>query len=765
MNPRRFGLWQALARSWFPLALAGLLLVSLPGLVLFTLTVFGGQSAVNGWLEEHLKLSYHLPVHWGLGLVLLLVPLLIALLYFLKLKRKPLSVPSTFLWKKSIEDLHVNALFQWLRQNVLLLLQLLTVLLLIYAFLDFRLHGRTSAGKHYILMIDNSASMSATDLGPTRLDWAKQEALKEIDAAGDDDYGMVIVFNSSAEIRQSYTNNRAVLRQVVRDIGPTQRPTRIEEALSLAESLANPRRTADDASVRPDNVEPGKERTYVAAEGIVTDVHLFSDGRFEDMPDFAVGKLNINYHIAGVADSQKTNNVALVRFNAERDESDPTQLVVFSSLANYRASRVTARLQLDVSVNGQLRGVHEREVALPARRVSRTKVQNKEDEFLVTDEPGEMSVTFSLADIDDQAHVILHARLKTFDEAGREFQDDLRLDDEAWLVVGVVRRARVLLVGPRNDILAAFFDDESTREVASVTRWGPEVLDPNNAGYPGYRQAARNGEYDLIVFDRCAPLREEDLPRSNTFFIGRPPPPWNLETLEKVSNPSIKGWMGRHPAMRYLVALQEIGIAEAFRLKDLPSRTPRLIEADQNTGLLVALGRDLYTDLVLTFAILNDQGEWNTNWPLHPSFPLFLRNVLYAYGNVSDGTGEELTQPGQVKTLRPDVAVAEIEVTDPAGKRYLLKRGNRPDFNFGDTNLVGVYQVAWHGAWQRSFSVNLLDPGESNLDPRTDFHLGDTRIERGRNRSQPRELWKWLVLAALGLLLTEWYIYNKRVHV
>ena len=41
---------------------------------------------------------------------LLLVPLLLILLYFLKLKRKPLQVPSTFLWRRVIEDLHVNSL-------------------------------------------------------------------------------------------------------------------------------------------------------------------------------------------------------------------------------------------------------------------------------------------------------------------------------------------------------------------------------------------------------------------------------------------------------------------------------------------------------------------------------------------------------------------------------------------------------------------------------------------------------------------------------
>src|SRR5207237_631935 len=151
-----------LKRGWFGLSLVSLLLLALPGLFLFFLNLIGRETEVNKFLEEKFNLTYHIPVAWWATLLLFLVPPLLILLYFLKLKRKPLSVPSTFLWKKSIEDLHVNALFQWLRQNLLLLLQLLALLLMIYAIMDFRVYGRTSEGKHYILMIDNSASMSAT---------------------------------------------------------------------------------------------------------------------------------------------------------------------------------------------------------------------------------------------------------------------------------------------------------------------------------------------------------------------------------------------------------------------------------------------------------------------------------------------------------------------------------------------------------------------------------------------------------------------------
>src|SRR6516225_4078889 len=170
-----------LGRYWFPLALIALLILAIPGIVLFIINLNGQEGPLNRWLEQHTQLSYHVLIPWWGGLLLLLVPLAILILYFLKLKRKPLSVPSTFLWRKSIEDLHVNSLLQWLRQNVLLLLQLLTLLALIYGVMAFRFHGRSSQGNHYILMIDNSASMSVTDVAPNRLEWAKQEALKEID--------------------------------------------------------------------------------------------------------------------------------------------------------------------------------------------------------------------------------------------------------------------------------------------------------------------------------------------------------------------------------------------------------------------------------------------------------------------------------------------------------------------------------------------------------------------------------------------------------
>ena len=244
---------------WFPFVLGLMLLLAVPGMIFLALSLLGKETAVNGWMREHLGLSYHIPIPWWAGLIMLLLPFFILLLYFLKMKRKALQVPSTYLWKKSIEDLHVNSLFQWLRDNVLLLVQLLTVLVLIYGLMAFQAYGAQGSGRHYILLIDNSASMAINDAegGGTRLAAAKKAALNAIDAHGEGDVGMVIEFSSNAVIRQPYTLDRDKLRLAVGGVEQTNRATHIEEALNLADSLANPTRSTANQAVTPENTGPG----------------------------------------------------------------------------------------------------------------------------------------------------------------------------------------------------------------------------------------------------------------------------------------------------------------------------------------------------------------------------------------------------------------------------------------------------------------------------------------------------------------------------
>jgi hypothetical protein len=73
--------------------------------------------------------------------------------------------------------------------------------------------------------------------------------------------------------------------------------------------------------------------------------------------------------------------------------------------------------------------------------------------------------------------------------------------------------------------------------------------------------------------------------------------------------------------------------------------------------------------------------------------------------------------------------------------------------------------VQWDGRVQRRFAVNLLDSSESDLVPRPAIDIGDAQVAPGEVHSRPRDIWQWIALAALLLLLLEWYVYNRRVYI
>src|SRR5437667_6624466 len=117
---------------------------------------------------------------------------LIVVMYILKLRRKDVVVSSTFLWRQVIRDVQANAPFQKLRKNLLLFLQLLAALLLVLAITRPFWRGKGIGGRSVVIVVDTSASMSATDVKPSRLEMAKREALDVANAMRPEDQMMVV---------------------------------------------------------------------------------------------------------------------------------------------------------------------------------------------------------------------------------------------------------------------------------------------------------------------------------------------------------------------------------------------------------------------------------------------------------------------------------------------------------------------------------------------------------------------------------------------
>jgi len=759
-------------RNAFLVAVILLILVALPGVVAFTTDVLGYGADINTWAEAKFGVSHRLALGVPAALVMFCIPLLIILLYFLRLKRKPLSIASTYLWKKSTEDLHVNRLMQWLRRNVLLLLQLLAILLMLYAVLGPRTLGALSAGKPYILLLDNSCSMNATDVADgfaVRLDWAKAEALKAIDSANEGDPGLLIVFNSTAEIRQSYTFNKEELRTAVNAVRPTQHLTRLDEALALAASRANPAKSTENAAMAPANPEPGKQRTYFSPEGVLSDIYLFSDGRFPAVPDFALQNLNIVFPklpIEKPLPPGTSDNVGIIGLEAQRDADRPGRVYVTVLVLNDRPTATDISVSLNLSTgDGQLlKAYTSGPQSIPGKPAELPAEEPKKAEARPINV---LRVPFTVTEVTANTDLKLDAKIE---HAG----DALGADDTASLVFGVARKARVSVVTPGNKWQRNYFDLPSTKGIADFTYLAPS--DMTDAAL--YLGPVRDGLFDVVVFDRCGPATDDAMPQANTLFIGHVPPPYTMtagtpNSVTPLKMPIVRAPDARHPLMKDIRSLDDLKLDEAFKLPSLPPRTPRLIEADNDTALLVALERQAFTDAVLCFplAVANVDGPdrlLNSTWPLQPSFVVFLRNLLYRLGDVRDTGAEDGLKPGDVLRLRPGSATEAIVRPPGSAAPVVLTRGKRPEVLFNATDDLGVYTADWgSGATKetRRFAVNLLDSDESSLAPATNLKIGAVTVASGENRRVPVELWKFAVVLALAVAFVEWWIYNRRVQI
>jgi hypothetical protein len=659
------------------------------------------------------------------------IPALLVL-YFLKLRRQERPVPSTLLWKKAVQDLQVNSPFQRLRRNLLLLLQLLILAFLVAALSRPVMSVTRGAGDVNVILIDRSASMSATDMpgGRTRLEEAQRRAQELVDSMRRGSTAMVIAFDESAEIVQQWTSDTVGLRQAIDRIQPTDRPARLKMAYQLAEAQINfnPLTAADlDEALR---TLP------------IPDVRLFSDGRAADADELSI-QAKVYYEPIG---TQGAKNVGIVALNAKRNYERPTEVQIFARLANAGAEPVRADVQLSVSPGlegGRFQVVRIASTTLlPERWGDEQREAAEREHGLIARDSVEFTIELTTAAV---------VRVEQMSREG----DALPADDVAHVVVPPPKRLEVLLVSEGNWYL------EQIMQSLSLQRW--ETMTP--AAYDAQVPAG----YDLIIFDRHSPAR---LPGAGNFiyFDGiaeglklKPMRQGEDGPAVVVQNAGVLDWKRDHPILRHL-SLQRLYAIEALRL-DVPVESEVLM--DGVAAPLIVLHREgRSTHLVVAFDLLQ------SNWPLRVSFPIFMNNALQFLAIGSEMDVRQSYSPGAT----PRVPRANLErVAGAGGSRGIRLHGpmgmrelaipEAGDFALPPLDRVGVYSLEPAVPQFEQIAVNLLDANESLLVPseRAPGGLGET-IAAGEGRKR-LELWWWIVaLVALPLLFVEWWVYTRRVH-
>ena len=110
---------------------------------------------------------------------------LVLVMYMLRLRRRPVLVSSTMLWKRAVKDLEGNVPWQRLSPTMLLFVHLLIVALLALALARPVMDTDLADGQRVAIVIDSSASMNAMLSDDALIEIAKRNARDRVRALFD----------------------------------------------------------------------------------------------------------------------------------------------------------------------------------------------------------------------------------------------------------------------------------------------------------------------------------------------------------------------------------------------------------------------------------------------------------------------------------------------------------------------------------------------------------------------------------------------------
>jgi len=709
------------------------------------------------------------------------VPTLI-ILYFLKLRRRDVEVSTTLLWRKAIQDLQANAPFQRLRRNILLLLQLLVLACVLFALAQPRIRGTQPVGTRHIILIDRSASMSALDgedgapVGRerTRLEQAKRVAIEQIvenlrepDLLGSlgifgggtqtADQAMVITFGAGADVRQPFTSDKAVLRRAIESIEPTDEPTSFRQAYELARAFMG--------SVVIDEQEAEESDAFLISRATL---HVVSDGNIPDAESVENDPSDvILFYPVGLA---TTGNIGITAVRAVRAFDDPAQVSVFVGIQS--TIEEVREVDVELSLDDGTRLIRRASVAAAQRPRSTTtnsgvagaqSNEAQDDDPRV--EPQVSGVVFTFRRPE--------GAVATIDILGAN--DLFVQDDRAYVIVPPASRLSAAVVTTGNAPLRLalgglnlepllFFTPDEFQQLADGQRIKDAVL----------------GQFDIVVYDgevlptiqRTDGTRSPGLPPGRAIVFGAIPPGFGIVDRgnEQSGSTVFIDWERTHPALRY-ASLNSVRIARSRRVQIAEGAPVRSIALGADGPLIMtgAAGR--------TRAIITAFNPLDSDWPFDPGYVLFLAGALLDLSGEGGTDVQGLLSPGQVISSVLPQGTRNAELVLPDNTVSPVVPGEDGSVNFGPISARGIYTLRWDGPRAasdrlvggkavRPFASNIASADESDIATASTLRLASTvAVAQAATTGQGvRDLWPWFILLAIAVVMIEWWIYNRKVH-
>src|SRR5689334_3549351 len=244
----------------------------------------------------------------------------VVVFYILKLRRRPVAVPFSKIWQKILRDKEATSLFSQLKRLLSLLLQLALLALLLLALGDPRAAANLIEGRNIVVLIDGSASMKATDVGPSRIESARERVRAMVRGLSGSDRMLIAQMDAAVTPLSTLTGEISELEAGVAAV----------KASDASADFARSLRFASDTL-----------RGLPSPEIIVV-----SDGALSEATDSAgpvhLGEIKLSYVPIG----QHARNAAITGFSVRRYPLDKSRYEVMLEVTNTGDEAMDVELSL-----------------------------------------------------------------------------------------------------------------------------------------------------------------------------------------------------------------------------------------------------------------------------------------------------------------------------------------------------------------------------------------------------------------------------------
>lgn len=330
----------------------------------------------------------------------------------------------------------------------------------------------------------------------------------------------------------------------------------------------------------------------------------------------------------------------------------------------------------------------------------------------------------------------LEAKIKLADGQN----DALPADDHAFALMPERRRARVLVVTPGNTYLEATLLLDEYLDVTSVAP----------AKYPP------SGNFDVTIFDGVAPPLAPNT--GGSLYLNPPEEGSPVKLGRAMQEFGFDVWDKKHPIVRWM-SMGDIQVAKGHSFK--PEKEDKVVGASEAGPILVSGRRSGRKFVALGF------DPRDSDFVLRVAWPLFVLNTINDFIE-EDTSYVSSFFTGDVWHIPAPSGAEVASLKAPDGKLHSVPIKEGRAVYLGDQ--AGFYELLVKTEPEPTtsmFAANLSNLDESKIKPAESLELGGkpALLPSGFDPGMRKEIWLYLLIAALIVSSIEWFTYHRRITV